>query len=60
MRQLLDSGAWHQQQLEQLPAFLTTPYTVVYSTARINPASTKKFFSSNFDPIFLFIAHLDP
>jgi hypothetical protein len=26
MRQLLDCGTWHQQQLKQLPAFLT-PHT---------------------------------
>jgi hypothetical protein len=36
MRQLLDSGTWHQQQLIQLAAFLTTPHTVVYFTAEIN------------------------
>jgi hypothetical protein len=36
MRQLLDSGTWHQQQLTQLAAFLTPPDTVVYFTAGIN------------------------
>ncbi len=36
MRQLLDSGTWHQQQLIQLAAFLTPPHTVVYFTAGIN------------------------
>jgi hypothetical protein len=36
MRQLLDSGTWHQQQLKQLAAFLTPQHTVVYFTAGIN------------------------
>jgi hypothetical protein len=36
MRQLLDSGTWHHQQLIQLAAFLTPTHTVVYFTAGIN------------------------
>ncbi len=36
VRQLLDSGTWHQQQLKQLAAFLTPQHTVVYFTAGIN------------------------
>jgi hypothetical protein len=36
MRQLLDSGTWHQQQLKQLAAFLTPQHTGVYFTAGIN------------------------
>ncbi len=36
MRQLLDSGTWHQQQLKQLAAFLTPQHTEVYFTAGIN------------------------
>jgi hypothetical protein len=36
MRQLLDSGTWHQQQFTQLAAFLTHPHTVVYFIAGIN------------------------
>ena len=36
MRQLLDCGTWHQQQLKQLAAFLTPTHTVVYFTAGIN------------------------
>jgi hypothetical protein len=36
MRQLLDSGTWHQQQLKQLAAFLTPQHTVLYFTAGIN------------------------
>jgi deoxyadenosine/deoxycytidine kinase len=38
MRQLLDSGTWHQQQLIQATAgsLSHTPHTVVYFTAGIN------------------------
>ncbi len=36
MRQLLDCGTWHGQQLKQLAAFLTPTHTVVYFTAGIN------------------------
>ncbi len=36
MRQLLDCGTWHQQQLKQLAAFLTPTHTVVYFTAGTN------------------------
>jgi hypothetical protein len=36
MRQLLDSSTWHQQQLIQLAAFLTTTHTVLYFTAGIS------------------------
>jgi hypothetical protein len=41
MRQLLDSSTWHQQQLIQLAALLTTPpHTVLYFTAELAVSST--------------------
>jgi hypothetical protein len=40
MRQLLDSGTWHQQQLIQLAAFLTPPHTVVYFKLELTVSST--------------------